>query len=123
MLQSCYIHTLTGFMYSKKLFSATIIVIVILLTATATATPTSPPHTTTTTSDFVCLLLFSMGYIIYQILVNIKVLLNSNVKLIESKLVEQVNEHTVVPSFFLYILCTKNCCTLHISAFTENYGE
>ena len=62
MLQSCYIHTLTGFMYSRKLFSATIIVIVIILTATATATPTPPPPTTTT-SDFVCLLLFSMGYI------------------------------------------------------------
>ena len=62
MLQSCYIHTLTGFMYSKKLFSATIIVIVILLTATATPTPPPPPPTTTT-SDFVCLLLFSMGYI------------------------------------------------------------
>ena len=64
MLQSCYIHTLTGFMYSKKLYSATIIVIVILLTATATATATPPPPPpTTTTSDFVCLLLFSMGYI------------------------------------------------------------
>ena len=62
MLQSCYIHTLTGFMYSKKLFSATIIVIVILLTATATPTPppTPPPPTTL---DFVCLLLFSIGYI------------------------------------------------------------
>ena len=65
MLQSCYIHTLTGFMYSRKFFSATIIVIVILLTATATTTPTPlpPPPPTTTTSDFVCVLLFSMGYI------------------------------------------------------------
>ena len=63
MLQSCYIHTLTGFTYSKKLFSATIIVIVILFTATATATATPPPPPPTTTSDFVCLLLFSMGYI------------------------------------------------------------